>query len=133
MGWKGEKVQEEQPPDLRRAGGRGTRDERDGVLQRFQRSDGDSEKTYCTHAYTHIHIPRAASRGIRARMSCAFFFALSFSPSRSLSLSFSLSFSFSLTVSGSRALLRHHEYLIIMSVVTSESPPSDSSQAEFHR
>lgn len=30
-------------------------------------------------------------------------------------------------------LLRHHEYLIIMRGVTSESPPSDSSQAEFHR
>lgn len=29
--------------------------------------------------------------------------------------------------------LRHHEYLIIMSGVTSESPPSDSSRAEFHR
>lgn len=29
--------------------------------------------------------------------------------------------------------LRHHEYLIIMSGVTSVSPPSDSARAEFHR
>lgn len=38
-----------------------------------------------------------------------------------------------LSLSFLHILIRHHEYLIIMSGVTSESPPSDSSRAEFHR
>lgn len=45
----------------------------------------------------------------------------------------SFALSLSLSFSDSRSLLRHHEYLIIISEMTSESPPSDSSRAEFHR
>jgi len=52
---------------------------------------------------------------------------------RTLAYVYARTLSLFLFLSGSRALLRHHEYLIIMSGVTSESPPSDSSRAEFHR
>lgn len=118
-------------PGRRRAGGRGEgrgeRIERDGERRRFRWYDEDGDKTYRTHAHTYTRGTQKKRRDqertlayVYARVCSFFLFLLFFS-------------SFSLFLPGSRALLRHHEYLIIMSGVTSESPPSDSSRAEFHR
>lgn len=108
------------------AGEEGGRTERDGERRRCRWRDEDGDKTYRAHTRTAYRRrqrdqERTLRVCVRAR-SLFLFLHLFFFPS-----------SFSLFLPGSRALLRHHEYLIIMSGVTSESPPSDSSRAEFHR
>lgn len=128
----GTRDREDGRPGRRRAGGRGGRagagaGEGGGGEDRARRRTAavpvlrrGRRKRIVTHT---AHRGNGATRSVHSHM-CT----------RVLSLSLSLPlFLFSLFPSGSRALLRHHEYLIIMSRVTSESPPSDSSRAEFHR
>lgn len=123
----GTRDREDGRPGRRRAGGRGGGPEQGRGEDRARRRTAavpvpvlrrGRRKRIVTHT---AHRGNGATRSVHSHM-CT----------RVLSLSLPL-FLFSLFPSDSRALLRHHEYLIIMSRVTSESPPSDSSRAEFHR
>lgn len=116
----------------RRAGGRGGGGEGEGGGSRgssetanggwFRWCDEDGDKTYCTHTNTHIHTHTCTVRTEGAARPGAYTRICVRARSFFLSLSLFFSFSLSFSPSGSRALLRHHEYLIIMSGVTSESP-----------